>query len=134
METTFADVLNRCFSHLQGRQLEHLVKMSEKVVSFKLIYREPPTCVLPSFWSQLRITVFKANACDTFTKTSNHLSVVTTSVSTHVHVHVLNHTLLVFHVHKHFKIIMPHAHVSTCITAVHSLANPLLYTALQIVA
>ena len=36
--------------------LEHLVETSVKIVSFKLVYRESP--IVPSFWSELSITVF----------------------------------------------------------------------------
>ena len=55
-EITFFNVPTRCASCL-----EHLVKTLVKVVSFKLVYREP---LLPSFWSQLRISVFKVNKGD----------------------------------------------------------------------
>ena len=46
-ETTFADVLTRYFSRLQGsRRLEHLLEMLVKVVYLKLVYREPPPSII----------------------------------------------------------------------------------------
>ena len=67
--------------------MERLVKTSAKVVSFKLVYREP---LVPLFWSQLRTAVFYSKCTGTLPFPTQKTSKQTVLVHVHVFTSTIN--------------------------------------------